>query len=98
MEMWMEVWGCSVQASNIEKWWNEQEKLPKKNMNTMEMIAYLFKSFIIVIGVAIVVTEVTSYFSSSLVFIDFQFEFHLQYRAKARWNTEKSEPERALKK
>lgn len=53
-------------------------------MNTMEMIAYLFKSFIIVIGVAIVVTEVTSYFSSSLVFIDFQFEFHLQYRAKAR--------------
>lgn len=42
------------------------------------MIAYLFKSFIIVDGVAIVVTEFISYSSSSLVFIDFQFEFHLQ--------------------
>lgn len=44
----------------------------KKNGNRIGMIAYLFISFIIAIGgVAVVVTVVTSYFSSCLVFIDF---------------------------
>lgn len=69
---------CEMSKKPKEKWkkgqiaLREKERASVKNRNRIEMIAYLFISFIIVDGgVTVAVTVVTSYFSSCLVFIDF---------------------------